>query len=88
MSIPSYPRESVEFQPVPITLDGAPYAGDFEVAITPYGTRPATWAAAIPVDGAKGIMITGLSAGLYTVWAKVTDTPETPVIECGLVLIT
>lgn len=88
MTTQTYPRETVEFQPIPITLDGAAYAGAFEVCIKPYGERPAGWAAAATVDGAKGIMISGLTAGLYVVWAKVTDAPETPVIDCGMVVIT
>ena len=88
MTAQTYPRESVEFLPVTLTLDGVAYTGGFEVCIRPYDTRPTGWVAAETVDGVKGIMVSGLTPGLYTVWARVSDNPETPVVDCGFVLIT
>ena len=84
----SYERESIEFQPVIVTVDGAVVTSGFTVAIVPNGARPTTYVAPITLAGKTGVMIQGLTPGLYGVWAKVASTPETVVIKCGTVIIT
>lgn len=83
--INNYPRESVEFQPILITLDGDPVtnAADVEVCITTPSARPSTWIASTSLAGEIGVMVENLSVGTYYVWARITDSPEIPVINCG-----
>jgi hypothetical protein len=83
--INNYPRESVEFQPILITLDGTPFttAADIEVSITAQNARPSTWIASTSLNGEIGVMIQNLAVGTYLVWARITDSPEIPVINCG-----
>lgn len=83
-----YPRETVEFLPVTVTVDGAPLTTGVEFTVTTDIARPANWAAPTVLEGAIGVMITGLAVGTYRVWAKVTDSPEIPVIECGAFRVT
>lgn len=78
----TYPRETVEFLEVVVTLDGVP-CDTFQVCIAPYRARPSGWAPAVTVAGKRGVMIAGLAPGSYVVWARVPDNPETPVIDCG-----
>lgn len=88
MTNTSYPRETVEFQPITITVDGTPVTTGVTVALVAHGTRPSVWLAPTTLDGKIGVMLTGLTPGLYDVWAKVTSSPETPVVDCGIVSIT
>lgn len=83
-----YPRETVEFTPLTITVDGQPVTDNVEVCIAANGQRPSTWTAAAVLDGKIGVMISALEAGWYTIFARVTSSPETPVIECGTIEIT
>lgn len=78
-----YPRESVEFQPVLVTLDGEPITTNVEFSITNMTNRPSTWSAATLLQDQIGVMISGLAVGTYKVWARITDSPEIPVIDCG-----
>jgi hypothetical protein len=80
-----YPRESVEFQPILVTLDGDTVTTGVETQITLPSARPSSsgWTAATTLNGNIGLMISGLSVGTYEVWARVTDSPEIPVIDCG-----
>jgi len=84
----SYPRETVEFQPITITVDGTPVTTGVTVALVANGTRPSEWVAPTTLAGKIGVMLTGLTPGLYNVWAKISSSPETPVIDCGFVSIT
>ena len=80
-----YPRESVEFQPILITVDGETITSNVETQITLPGARPSSsaWIAAVTLHGDIGLMVEGLNPGTYEVWARVTDSPEIPVIDCG-----
>jgi len=84
----SYPRESVEFQPVTVTVDGAPVTTGVQFCITSHGLRPVTWVAPTTLDGKIGVMVTGFTPGLYDVWAQITSSPEFPVIDCGIISVT
>ena len=83
-----YPRESVEFIPVTVTVDGASVSAGVEVCVTTRSARPVDWADPVELEGQIGVMTGGQDPGTYTVWARVTDNPEIPVIECGTYRIT
>lgn len=84
----AYPRESVEFQPVNVTRDGIAVTTGLAFAIVTDGQRPTTFTTAAVVDGSIGVMITGLAAGTYRIFAQLTASPEIPVIDCGYFYIT
>jgi len=80
-----YPRESVEFQPILITLDGV-LITDYtivETSVALPNARPYTWIPAVSLGSNVGLMIQNLSVGTYNVWVRITDSPEIPVINCG-----
>lgn len=78
-----FPRETVEFQAVAVTLDGAPVTTGVTFAVVHGNARPTTFIAPTVLGDEIGVMITGLSPGAYRVWAKVVAAPETVVINCG-----
>lgn len=73
--------ETVEFVPVTVTLNGSPVTAGVEFAALPEGARPqeADWKDADLLEGNAGVLISGLSAGYYWVWVRVTASPEIPV---------
>lgn len=83
----TYPRETVEFIPVNLTRDGETVTS-FDVCITKQRNRPTDWVPAQVLEGKTGTLIQGLQVGVYKVWARITDNPETPVIEVGTISIT
>lgn len=78
-----YQRETVEFIPVTVTVDGVPVTSGVEFAVTSGGARPTSWAAPVTIDGQIGVMTSQQPLGRYTVWARISSAPETPVICCG-----
>jgi len=84
----SYPRETVEFAFPTVTVDDVVVTTGVTFALFANGTRPTTWDAPTIEDGRIGVMLTGLTPGLYRIFAKVASSPETPVIDCGYVSIT
>jgi hypothetical protein len=84
----SYPRESDEFEAVKITVDGVRVTAGVELTVTTGKDRPSDWVAPTLLGGKIGIMTGGRVPDIYRVWAKVTDSPETPVIDCGTFAIT
>ena len=83
MAVNTYERETVEFQPIVITRDGAVITTNIETCITVIDVRPVTWLSAVTLGGKVGCMIQNLSAGAYEVWVRVTDSPEIPVKSAG-----
>jgi hypothetical protein len=84
MSTPAYERETNEFVPVTVTVNGAVTISGVSLCVTAaFDERPVTWVAATILDGETGFMLTGRPVGSYRVWAKVSDSPEAPVIDCG-----
>lgn len=79
----SYPRESVEFQPVKVTLEGAPVTSGLLIAVVPDGQRPVTFTPAIVFGPEAGVMVSGLAHGTYRIFAQLESGPETPVVDCG-----
>ena len=83
MGSPVFPRETVEFLPVVVRVDGTVVTADVEFSVVAAGARPVTFAAPTTIGAAIGVMVDTLDPGTYTVWAQVTSTPEVPVIDCG-----
>jgi hypothetical protein len=83
-----YPRESVEFQPISITVDGSPVTSNVAVAVVADGARPVTWVTPTTLGGQIGVMVGTYAVGPWRVWAQVTSNPEIPVIDCGDFIIT
>ncbi len=83
--IPTYPRESAEFVALDV-LNGSTPATSFLVAVTDWQDRPSVWVTAVELDGEYGFMLTPVSShGFYRVFVRVTEAPEVPVIDCGLI---
>lgn len=78
-----YPRESVEFQPVPIYQNGLLITAAIAYSVVALGARPGAFTSAITLQGATGFMVTGFAVGTYDVWAQITSAPEIPVLYCG-----
>ena len=78
-----YERESVEFQPVDVKLAGVSITESVSFSIVPDGDRPVTFVPAGVYGGKAGVMIQGLGPGTYRIFAKVNNSPEVPVIDCG-----
>lgn len=82
------PRETVEYIPVPVTLNGVVTIMGVEFAVVADGSRPTAWTAAAVVTGKTYVLVTSLTPGQWRVWARVTAAPETVVIECGYITVT
>ncbi len=83
MSTPTYQRETDEFQPVTVEVDGQPVTTGITFAVVPSGQRPVTFTAPMTLDGKIGVNVVGLTRGTYQVFARIVSAPETPVILCG-----
>jgi hypothetical protein len=83
----NYPRETIEFQPIDITVDGAP-ATAAQYQLTTGSNRPTgAWTNVTTLGGKVGFLVSGLTAGRYLVWAKLSSAPETPVILVGAFIV-
>lgn len=78
-----YQRETDEFQPVTVTVDGAAVTENVEFSVVPAGTRPVTFIPPMVVGAAIGVRVFALEPGNYRVFARVTSSPEVPVVDCG-----
>lgn len=83
----TYPRETVEFIPVAVTVNGVAVTTNVEFSLVPDGSRPTTWTTAATLSGAIGVLISSLTPGLWSVYARVSSAPETPVINCGTFIV-
>jgi hypothetical protein len=88
MSTLIVPRETVEYIPVIVTVNGAVTTTGIEFTVTPDGTRPSAWTAAVVLSGATFVLLSGLTPGQWNVWARVSVSPEVAVIECGPIVVT
>lgn len=79
----TYPRETVEFQPVVVKVDNVITTINVKFCITLFGDRPEAFIDPSVLDADIGVLVTGLAPGTYTVWAKILNVPEQPVIDCG-----
>lgn len=78
-----FQRETIEFLPVTVTRNGTPTTTGIEFAITPHSTRPTTWTPPTTLGTDIGVMVEGLPPGAYKVWARITATAETPVLQAA-----
>lgn len=78
-----FPRETVEFQGVPVTKDGLIITTNIEYCVVAPAVRPSTWVVATTLAGATGFMVQNYTVGTYQVWARITSSPEIAVIDCG-----
>jgi hypothetical protein len=83
-----YPRETVEFQGVTVTVNGTVVTTGVMFCLVPDGARPVTWVTPTTLSGAIGVMVTGLIQGTWRIFAQVTSSPEVPVIDCGTITVT
>jgi hypothetical protein len=88
MTAMTLPRETVEYIPIAVTVNGVVTTTGVEFAVVADGSRPSTWSAAVVVEGATHVLVSGLTPGQWRIWARVTAAPETPVIECGYITVT
>jgi len=84
----SYPRETTQFQPVIVTENGLTITTGVKFSDVPDGSRPTTWVTPTTLNGAIGVMVAGYPAGRRRIFAQVTANPETPVIDCGVYMVT
>lgn len=83
-----YPRESIEFQPVTVTLNGLNITAGVLFQVAPTGDRPTgAWVAPTTLSGVIGVMVSGQLPGVYTVWAQIASSPETTVLNCGSYIV-
>ena len=76
--------ETVQLVPVTVTLNDVAVEPDVvELAVALGGERPTVWAAPTVAGDVWGVLVTTPASGLYTVYARVASSPETPVIVCG-----
>jgi saccharopine dehydrogenase-like NADP-dependent oxidoreductase len=81
------PRETIEYIPVAVTLNGIATTTGVSFAVVADGSRPTSWTSATVLDNATYTLISGLAPGLYNVFAKVSAAPETPVVICGSLIV-
>ena len=70
---------------MPITVDDVPVTTGIEYCVARSGTRPAAWSPASTLAGKTGVLVAGptIGPGTFTVWARITSTPEVVVLNCG-----
>jgi hypothetical protein len=86
--MPDYPRETTEFVSYTIRVDGVAVTQGVEFSVVPRTAgkpRPDTWTPAQVLDGKTGFLILPSTPTTLNVWARVTSTPELPVIDCGTI---
>ena len=86
----SYPRETYEFQPVEVLVDGASVTAGVRLSIVKSGARPGAWVSPASLEGKIGFFVGGYGPGEWDVWAQghPLDSPEIPVVYCGSIRIT
>jgi hypothetical protein len=78
-----YPRETDEFQPVTVTVDGVAVSSGVKFSVVVTTARPLVWVDPVSLSGKIGVMVSGLAPNDYRVYAQVTSSPEIPVVDCG-----
>lgn len=81
----TYPSATAEFMPLDVKVGDVP-ATAYEVAVVPWdvpSTAVTSWANRTEQGGLLGVIISGLAAGYYRVWARVNGA----VVDCGFVCV-
>lgn len=84
-------KETLEFQPVSVKLDGVAVTTGVKfsvVLVVDNAAVPGTWITATSLDGKIGFMVDNLDTGYYRVFAQITDNPEIPVKKVGTFRVT
>ena len=77
-----YEEETVEFQPIVITVDGQPQTAGVYFELTKATARPqSVFADRVDVGGQIGVMVEGLAPGRWRVWCKIVSDPEIPIFK-------
>ena len=84
----TYERESIEFQPVTVTVDGVAVTDGVTFCIAPPSERPTRFTPPTTLGGKIGVMVQGLTPGGYRIWARILSNPEQPIINCGYISVT
>jgi hypothetical protein len=88
-----YPMETTEYVTIPIKVNRVAVTTNIEYSVVPYANiqvkpRPDVWVPAVVVDNEpKWLLTPQATPGKLQVWARVTDQPEIPVIDCGYISI-
>lgn len=83
---PPFQRETLEFLPINVWVNGTAVTAAVEATIVELGARPTTWGSAVTLGTAIGVMVNGTALGgpgTYQVFARITDSPEVPVLDVG-----
>ena len=88
MTINVFPHETTEYVTFDVTLDGALVTSGIQVSVVPEGTRPTVWTTPAIVNGKTAVLITGLTAGTWHIWARASSNPEFAILDCGYILLT
>lgn len=81
-----YPKETKEFQPFQVELNGVVVTEGVKVAVIRPATRPVALDWDDPVvltTGGLAVLINALDVGSWNVWAQVTAGDEVVVMLCG-----
>lgn len=84
----TYPRETVELVPVVVRVDGVVVTSGFKLGVALGERPPLTFSDPVMASGKTCVLIDRLDPGTYKVWAQVTSSPETPMVDCGTIYIT
>lgn len=87
--MPEYERETKEFQPVYVTVDGVEVTTGISLAVVEKGKRPVTYGSASVLGSNIGVWVENLETGVYEIFARVTaQPPEIPAIPLGKFRVT
>lgn len=81
-----YPKETKEFQPFQVEVNGVAVTDGVKVAVIAPTLRPVTIDWVDPVvltNGGLAVLIDQLAVGSWNVWAQVTTADEVVVVYCG-----
>jgi hypothetical protein len=84
----NFPRETVEFLPIIVTVNDVVTTTGIQFSDVPDGARPLTWVAPVTLSGQIGVMVQGYGPGRRRVFAQATENPEVAVIDCGVYTVT
>jgi len=78
-----YLKESLEFQGVPVTVNGVVVTSNVFYSVVTSGSDPGAFNPADILEGQTGFYVGTYAPGVWHVYGKVTDAPEAPVFDCG-----
>ncbi len=79
----SIPEGSVEYLNVDITADVTLDTQPVDIRVGSGAWQIAAWTGTAGTTRTARLLYTANTPGLFAVWARITDNPETPVIRAG-----